>query len=416
MADVKLQDKYQLFIGGQWRDASDGKTFTTSNPATGATLAQCAEATKEDVDAAVAAAWKAFESWKKVPVNERAVILNKIADIIDANAELLATVETLDNGKPIRETLNVDVPLSSQHFRYFAGCIMAEEGSANILGTDTLSLILREPIGVVGQIVPWNFPFCMAAWKLAPVLAAGCCTVLKPSSTTSLSVLVFAQLIQDVVPPGVINIITGSGARSGQFMLEHKGFRKLAFTGSTEVGRDIALAAAERLIPATLELGGKSANIFFEDCDFEMAMDGLQMGILFNQGQVCCAGSRVFVQEGIYDKFVAEAVKRFCEEKSLELQDYTGLLANLSGRLSLAGLLETVQGPVKIDCDGRIREYTDGPQALADLKDRCTVTSVGAEGGCVLIGIRISRSEAYAGYEAWVKKHQEETGEEVSYF
>ena len=311
MADVKLQDKYQLFIGGQWRDASDGKTFTTTNPANGQTLAQCAEATKEDVDAAVDAAWKAFESWKKVPVNERAVILNKIADIIDANAAHLAMVETLDNGKPIRETLNVDVPLSSQHFRYFAGCIMAEEGSANMLGNDTLSLILREPIGVVGQIVPWNFPFCMAAWKLAPVLAAGCCTVLKPSSTTSLSVLEFARLIQDVVPPGVINVITGSGARSGQFMLDHKGFRKLAFTGSTEVGRSIALAAAERLIPATLELGGKSANIFFEDCDFEMAMDGLQMGILFNQGQVCCAGSRVFVQESIYDKFVEEAVKRF---------------------------------------------------------------------------------------------------------
>ena len=308
---VTLQDKYQLFIGGQWRDASDGATFKTKCPADGEVLAECAQATREDVDDAVKAAWKAFETWKNVPVNERAVILNKIADIIDENKEFLAMVESLDNGKPIRETMAVDVPMSAQHFRYFAGCIMAEEGSANILGTDTMSLILREPIGVVGQIVPWNFPFLMAAWKLAPVLASGCCTVFKPSSTTSLSVLELARLIQDVVPAGVFNVITGSGGKSGQYMLEHPGFRKLAFTGSTEVGRDVALAAAQKLSPATLELGGKSANIFFDDCKWEMAMDGLQMGILFNQGQVCCAGSRVFVQEGIYDKFVEEAAKRF---------------------------------------------------------------------------------------------------------
>ena len=248
-------------------------------------------------------------------VNERAAILNKIADIIDANREHLAMVESLDNGKPIRETMTVDIPMSAQHFRYFAGCIMADEGSANMLGESTLSLILREPIGVVGQIVPWNFPFLMAAWKLAPVLASGCCTVFKSSSATPLSVLELAGLIQDVLPAGVFNVLTGSGSRSGQYMLEHKGFRKLAFTGSTEVGRNIALAAAQKLIPSTLELGGKSANIFFEDCDWEMAMDGLQMGILFNQGQVCCAGSRVFVQESIYDRFVKEAVKRFNQVK-----------------------------------------------------------------------------------------------------
>lgn len=311
MKNVNLQEKYQLFIGGKWRDASDGCTFKSTCPANNEFLAECAEATKEDVDSAVNAAWEAFKTWKNVTVNERAAILNKIADIIDANTEHLAMVESLDNGKPIRETMAVDIPLSAQHFRYFAGCIMAEEGSANMLGNDTLSLILREPIGVVGQIVPWNFPFLMAAWKLAPVLASGCCTVFKPSSTTSLSVLELARLIQDVIPSGVFNVITGSGGKSGQYMLDHKGFRKLAFTGSTEVGRDVALAAAQKLIPSTLELGGKSANIFFEDCDFEMAMDGLQMGILFNQGQVCCAGSRVFVQESIYDKFVEEAVRRF---------------------------------------------------------------------------------------------------------
>ena len=315
MHNVGLQERYQLLIGGQWKDASDKKTFKTICPADGSVLAECAEATREDVDEAVKAAWKAFESWKHVTVNERAVILNKIADIIDANQEYLAMVESLDNGKPIRETMAVDIPMSAQHFRYFAGCIMADEGSANMLGESTLSLILREPIGVVGQIVPWNFPFLMAAWKLAPVLASGCCTVFKSSSATPLSVLEFAKLIQDVLPAGVFNVITGSGSKSGQYMLEHKGFRKLAFTGSTEVGRNVALAAAQRLIPSTLELGGKSANIFFEDCNWEMAMDGLQMGILFNQGQVCCAGSRVFVQESIYDRFVEEAVKRFDQVK-----------------------------------------------------------------------------------------------------
>ena len=315
MHNVGLQERYQLLIGGQWKDASDKKTFKTICPADGSVLAECAEATREDVDEAVKAAWKAFESWKHVTVNERAVILNKIADIIDANQEHLAMVESLDNGKPIRETMAVDIPMSAQHFRYFAGCIMADEGSANMLGESTLSLILREPIGVVGQIVPWNFPFLMAAWKLAPVLASGCCTVFKSSSAPPLSVLEFAKLLQDVLPAGVFNVITGSGSKSGQYMLEHKGFRKLAFTGSTEVGRNVALAAAQRLIPSTLELGGKSANIFFEDCNWEMAMDGLQMGILFNQGQVCCAGSRVFVQESIYDRFVEEAVKRFDQVK-----------------------------------------------------------------------------------------------------
>ncbi len=311
MEKVKLQDKYQLFIGGEWRDSSDGTTFKSTCPADGSFLAECAQATRDDVDDAVKAAWEAFPAWKATTAAQKAVILNKIADIIDENKEFLAMAETMDNGKPIRETMNVDIPLSAEHFRYFAGCILADEGSANMLGTDTLSLILREPIGVVGQIVPWNFPFLMAAWKLAPVLASGCCTVFKPSSTTSLSVLEFARLIQDVIPKGVFNVVTGSGSKSGQYILEHKGFRKLGFTGSTEIGKNIAKAAADRLIPATLELGGKSANIYFNDCNWEMAMDGLQLGILFNQGQVCCAGSRVFVQEDIYDKFVKEAVERF---------------------------------------------------------------------------------------------------------
>lgn len=306
-----LQEKYGLFINGQWQPASDGKTFKSYNPANGELLAECAQATDADLDLAVDSAWKAWDSWKQTTPAERAKILNRIADIIDENAEHLAMVETLDNGKPIRETMAIDIPYSAEHFRYFAGAVLAEEGTASMLDGNTMSLILREPIGVVGQIVPWNFPFLMAAWKLAPVLASGCCTVFKPSSTTSLSVLEFARLIQDVLPAGVFNVITGSGSGVGNLMLKHKGFRKLAFTGSTEVGRDVALAAAEKLIPSTLELGGKSANIFFDDCKWDMALDGLQLGILFNQGQVCCAGSRVFVQEGIYDKFVEAAVKAF---------------------------------------------------------------------------------------------------------
>lgn len=311
MSKVSLQEKYGLFINGQWKDASDGATFATKCPANNEHLAYCAQATEKDVDEAVKAAWAAFESWKKTTPIQRAAILNKIADIIDANTEHLAMVESMDNGKPIRETMAIDVPLSARHFRYFAGCILSEEGEASVLDEQFLSIILREPLGVVGQIIPWNFPFLMAAWKLAPVLAAGCCTVIKPSSDTPLSVLELARLVQDVIPAGVFNVITGAGSKAGQFMLDHKGFRKLAFTGSTEVGHSVADAAAAKLIPATLELGGKSANIYFDDCDWKQAIDGVQLGILFNQGQVCCAGSRVFVQDTIYDKFVADLVKAF---------------------------------------------------------------------------------------------------------
>ncbi|MDY3900127.1 MAG: aldehyde dehydrogenase family protein [Atopobiaceae bacterium] len=307
----ELRSSYGLYIDGAFRPASDGGTFKTVNPANGEVLAECAEATKEDVDAAVEAAWAAQPGWAAVQPIERADLLLRIADVIDENAELLARVETLDNGKPIRETKAIDVPYGADHFRYFAGVIRSEEGSASVLEGGLLNVVLREPIGVVGQIVPWNFPFLMAAWKLAPALAAGDCVVIKSSSSTPLSLLVLMDLVGDLLPKGVVNVITGKGSRSGQWMLEHPGFRKLAFTGSTEVGRSVARAAAERLIPATLELGGKSASIFFDDCDLDQAIDGLQLGILFNQGQVCCAGSRVFVQEGIYDEFVAAAVDQF---------------------------------------------------------------------------------------------------------
>jgi len=306
---------YKLFINGEWVDSKEGKTFDTYCPANGELLATCADAGKEDVDLAVGSAWKAFDSWKNTSPAERSTILLKIADLIDANAERLAMVETIDNGKPIRETMSVDVPLASDHFRYFAGVIRADEGSAVMIDKDHMSIILSEPIGVVGQIVPWNFPFLMAAWKIAPALAAGCTVVIKPSSTTPLSTLEFAKLLRGVVPPGVVNVVTGRGPTTGEYMLKHQGFRKLAFTGSTEVGYDIARAAADKLIPATLELGGKSANIYFPDCPWDKAIEGVQVGILFNQGQVCCAGSRVFVHEDIYDKFLSECVAAFNKVK-----------------------------------------------------------------------------------------------------
>ncbi|MBU5333163.1 aldehyde dehydrogenase family protein [Anaerocolumna aminovalerica] len=309
--EIKLQDKYKLYINGQWRDASDGATIKTYNPATGEFLAEIADASNDDVDAAVNAAKEAFATWGKTTVTERAAILNKIADIIDENKEYLATIESMDNGKPIRETMAADIPLSADHFRYFAGVIRADEGSATMVNEETLTMILREPIGVVGQIVPWNFPFLMAAWKLAPLIAAGDVSVFKPSSYTSLSVLELIRLTQDVIPKGVINLITGKGSKSGDYLQHHKGLDKLAFTGSTEIGRKIALSAAQNIIPSTLELGGKSANIFFKDADMDIALEGIQLGILFNQGQVCSAGSRIFVQEDFYDEFIEKAVKAF---------------------------------------------------------------------------------------------------------
>ena len=306
-----IQPSYKLFIDGEFVDAEGGASLDVFNPATGEKISKIADASKADVDRAVAAARKAFESFRRTSVYERSALLNKIADVLEQNAEFIATVETIDNGKPIRETRAVDVAWSIEHFRYFAGVILGEEGSANMLKERYLSVVLREPIGVVGQIVPWNFPFLMGAWKLAPLLAAGDTCVFKPSSETSLSILEFIRLIAPLLPKGVINVVTGKGSKAGEFVRTHKGLDKLAFTGSTEVGRGIALAAAPKIIPATLELGGKSANIIFDDCDFDVAIDGVQLGILFNQGQVCCAGSRIFVQEGIYDKFVPALVEKF---------------------------------------------------------------------------------------------------------
>lgn len=356
MAKAELQEQYGLFIDGEWVAASDGATFEAHNPATGELLAKCAEATKEDVDKAVAAARRALESYRHTSPIERQNLLLKIADIIDENAAHLALVETMDNGKPIRETSTVDIPMASDHFRYFAGCIRADEGTATMLDDNTLSLVLHEPIGVVGQIIPWNFPFLMAAWKLAPALAAGDTIVLKPSSHTSLSVLELVRLIQDVLPKGVLNLITGAGSKSGQWLLDHPDLDKLAFTGSTEVGHGVYKAACDKLIPATLELGGKSANIIFDDCDMDQAIEGVQVGILFNQGQVCCAGSRVFVQEGIYDEFVSRLKASF---ESVKIGDPTDMNTQL-GAVIYEKQLQKVLNYVKIGQEEGCRLVTGG--------------------------------------------------------
>ena len=251
---LTVKDSYGLLINNEWVPASDGVTFEAHNPANGAIVGTCAEATKADVDRAVEVATEAFKTWKHTDKVYRAELLLKIADAIDANRQAFAELESKDNGKPIRETLAVDVPYAADHFRYFAGVLRSEEGAADMLDEKTMAIILNEPIGVVGQIVPWNFPFLMAAWKLAPALAAGCTVVIKPSSHTSLSLLALGDVLKEILPAGVVNIITGKGSLSGQWMLDHPGFAKLAFTGSTEVGRGVYKAAAERLIPATLEV------------------------------------------------------------------------------------------------------------------------------------------------------------------
>ena len=340
---MQLKDHYGLLINGEWTAAEGGKEYETTNPATGEHLAWCADASAADVDRAVKAAQAAFPAWAAKSPAERAALLLKIADRIDEAAEQLATVETMDNGKPIRETKLVDVPLSSDHFRYFAGALRADEGEAVMIDENTLSIILREPIGVVGQIIPWNFPLLMGAWKLAPALAAGNTVVIKSSSSTPLSLLVLGEILTDILPAGVVNIITGRGGVTGQAMLDHPGFAKLAFTGSTEVGYSVARAAADRLIPATLELGGKSANIFFADCDMERAIEGAQIGILFNQGQVCCAGSRIFVEDKIYDEFVGKLVEAFRAVKVGDPMDPTTQMGSQINQRQLEKILGWVE-------------------------------------------------------------------------
>ena len=305
-------ERYELFINGEWIKPESGEYIDIISPSTGEKLGEFAAANDADVDKAVAAAREAFEgeygSWSK---EQRVQLLLDIATKVDENADYLAELESMDNGKPIRETKGADIPLVSYHFKYFAAVLRADEDEITKLGGRFISVRKREPIGVVGQMIPWNFPLLMAAWKLAPAIAGGNTIVISPSSHTSLSILEFMRLIEDVLPKGVINLVTGKGSKTGEYLQHHKGFDKLAFTGSTAVGRHIGISAAENLIPATLELGGKSAHVIFDDCDMEKAIEGAQVGILFNQGEVCSAGSRLFIQETIYDEFVEKLVKAF---------------------------------------------------------------------------------------------------------
>ncbi|QOV10976.1 aldehyde dehydrogenase family protein [Viridibacillus arvi] len=338
-----IDSQYKLYINGEWTEGSEGNTIAAYNPSNGEKLADFIDASHADVDAAVEAAQNAFKTWKHVSIEERSKLLIQIADLIDANREHLAMVETLDNGKPLRETMSADVPLSADHFRYFAGVIRSEEGTAQQLDENNLTLTLKEPIGVVGQIIPWNFPLLMAAWKIAPAIAAGNTVVISPSSTTSLSILELAKILDQVLPAGVVNVITGRGSNSGDYMLHHEGFAKLAFTGSTDVGYLVAKAAADHLIPATLELGGKSANIFFNDANWERAVEGATNGILFNQGQVCSAGSRIFVQVGIYDEFLIAIKEKFESVKvGLPWEEGTQMGAQINQR-QLDKILEYVK-------------------------------------------------------------------------
>ncbi|MEI8171707.1 MAG: aldehyde dehydrogenase family protein, partial [Rhodoferax sp.] len=314
-AKIAFKAKYDNFIGGKFVAPIKGEYFDVITPITGKPYTKAARSSAEDIDLALDAAHAAADAWGKTSPTERANLLLKIADRLEANLEILAYAETVDNGKPIRETINADIPLTVDHFRYFAGCVRAQEGALSDIDGDTVAYHYHEPLGVVGQIIPWNFPILMAAWKLAPAIGAGNCVVLKPAESTPISILILAELIADLLPPGVLNIVNGYGREAGMPLATSKRIAKIAFTGSTTTGRVIAQAAANNLIPATLELGGKSPNIFFadimdkDDGFLDKAIEGMVL-FAFNQGEVCTCPSRALIQESIYDKFMERVLKR----------------------------------------------------------------------------------------------------------
>lgn len=307
--------KYDNFIGGKWVAPRAGRYFDNISPITGKSVCQVARSDADDIELALDAAHAAKDAWGRTSAADRSMVLLRIADVMEQNLALIATAETWDNGKPIRETMAADIPLAIDHFRYFAGCIRAQEGSISEIDVDTMAYHFHEPLGVVGQIIPWNFPILMAAWKVAPALAAGNCIVLKPAEQTPASILVVAELIADILPPGVLNIVNGFGLECGKPLASSKRIAKIAFTGETSTGRLIMQYATENLIPVTLELGGKSPNIFFADVAdkddefFDKAIEGFVMFAL-NQGEVCTCPSRALIQESIYDRFMERALKR----------------------------------------------------------------------------------------------------------
>jgi aldehyde dehydrogenase len=314
-AVVNFDARYGNYIGGQWVAPVKGQYFTNITPVTGEAICEIPESTEEDIELALDAAHAAKDKWGKTSVAERSNILLKIADRIEENLEMLAVAETWDNGKAIRETLAADIPLAADHFRYFAGCIRAQEGTMGEIDENTVAYHFHEPLGVVGQIIPWNFPLLMAAWKLAPALAAGNCVIMKPAEATPVSILKLMEVIGDLLPPGTINIVNGPGRVAGEALATSTRIAKIAFTGSTPVGSHILKCAAENIIPSTVELGGKSPNIFFEDImqqeeDYiNKCAEGLVLAF-FNQGEVCTCPSRAVIQESIYDDFIAIVIER----------------------------------------------------------------------------------------------------------
>lgn len=307
--------KYDNYIGGKFVAPINGNYFNVVSPIDGKVFTQAAHSSKEDLEMAVDSAHKAFETWGKTSVTERSILLNKIAQVLEDNLAYLAAVEAVDNGKPIRETTYADMPLAIDHFRYFAGVIRAEESSIAELDANTVSIALSEPLGVIAQIIPWNFPILMAVWKLAPALAAGNTVVLKPAESTPISIMVMMELIGDLLPPGVVNIVNGFGSELGRALVTNKKVAKAAFTGSTTTGRLVMQYATENIIPVTLELGGKSPNIFMksvadhDDDFFDKAIEGAVLFAL-NQGEICTCPSRLLVHEDIYDKFIARVIER----------------------------------------------------------------------------------------------------------
>ena len=317
---LAIRQRYDNFIGGKWVAPTRGQYFSNISPVTGQPICEIARSTAEDIELALDAAHAAREKWGNSSPAERARVLNKIADRIEENLDLLATIETIDNGKPIRETTHADLPLAVDHFRYFAGCIRAQEGGISEIDHDTIAYHFHEPLGVVGQIIPWNFPLLMAVWKLAPALGAGNCVVLKPAEQTPMSIMALMEVIGDLLPPGVLNVVNGFGVECGKPLAQSPRISKVAFTGETTTGRLIMQYASENIIPVTLELGGKSPNIFFEDVMaaddefFDKALEGFAMFAL-NQGEVCTCPSRALVQRSIYEKFMDRALTRVAKIK-----------------------------------------------------------------------------------------------------
>ena len=312
---VTFKPRYEHWIGGQWVPPVQGRYFENISPVNGKPFTEVARGTAEDIDAALDAAWAAAPAWGKTPVAERALVLHRVADRMEQNLEMLAVAETWNNGKPVRETINADIALAIDHFRYFAGAIRAQEGTLSQLDDNTTSYHFHEPLGVVGQIIPWNFPILMGVWKLAPALAAGNAVVLKPAEQTPASIMVLMELLADILPPGVVNVVNGFGVEAGKPLASSPRIRKIAFTGETTTGRLIMQYAFQNIIPVTLELGGKSPNIFFEDVAaaqdsfYDKALEGFAFFAL-NQGEVCTCPSRALIQGSIYDRLLADGVER----------------------------------------------------------------------------------------------------------